>query len=832
MKVLKRFSWATTALAALILPGLALAQESPYIYGIHDHDTGQQEWLNRVANGGATGWVTATVAIGHNPNDTSGGDFSWISNQGHTVITRLNNGYGDDGTIPVSGQYSNFAQRCANYVANSAGCNIWIIGNETNLASEWPKVSGWRSYVSPQNYASCFRQCYNAIKAVRPNAKVLCQALAPFAGPYPSGSDHDGNPLSWTTYMNQMLTAIDDSGGIDGIAVHINSRGYTYNDVHSTQKVNGQYFSFYVYKDWVNLGTPSSLRTLPYYATECNGIYYWKGGHPECNNPSNPSCSYQADWIEWIYAEINAWNQAHASSGEGIYHCVNMYRWCSSCDGWNIDGSPQKSQILSDLDSAVAQHYMWGSGAPEPDLDGSNIAPSSSQVATSADFSSSFNGNKAIDGQLNTKWASDGSTMPEWLKLDLGGSKTVYGVKVRHAGAGGEPSSYNTEAFQIQTATSFNGTYSTVDSVNNTSQQDVSVVEFDPPITTQFIRLYITDAGIDNYTRIPEFEVWGENAAVSMTTATPSGSNIAPSSTQVATDSVYASGWEGSKAIDGVTSSGSKWVSTGSASTHWIKLDLGSVKTVNGYIIRHAGAGGEPSYFNTSAFQMQVSSSYNGPWTTHANVNNSGQSNVTTLSYTTPQAVRYVRMYITDAGIDDYVRLPELEVYAPSGGGGGGSPLTVSEDFGSMPSWSSSFDASWGSGATWQISSGGQSGNALQASRSSEGSSAKVKVYSISANTDYTISVYARCPNYSGTYWAECAFRLGSHSAQDFDANGGAWTMVKKFSNGGTNGNGDQWQQYTINFNSGSSTQISVGYKLGSYDGAGPTVRWDTLRIN
>src|SRR5690606_18916253 len=121
---------------------------------------------------------------------------------------------------------------------------------------------------------------------------------------------------------------------------------------------------------------------------------------------------------------INAWNQAHAASGVGIYRCVNMYRWCSWCDGWNIDGSPQKGQILSDLDAAVAQGYMWGSGAPEPDLDGSNIAPASTQVATSANFSSSFNGPKAIDGQLNTKWASDGSAMPEWLKLDLGGSKT------------------------------------------------------------------------------------------------------------------------------------------------------------------------------------------------------------------------------------------------------------------------------------------------------------------------------------------------------------------------------------------------------------------------
>jgi hypothetical protein len=55
--------------------------------------------------------------------------------------------------------------------------------------------------------------------------------------------------------------------------------------------------------------------------------------------------------------------------------------------------------------------------------------------------------------------------------------------------------------------------------------------------------------------------------------------------------------------------------------------------------------------------------------------------------------------------------------------------------------------------------------------------------------------------------------------------------MIKKFDNGGTNGNGDVWTQYSVNFNSGPDTQISVGYKLGSWGGGGPTVRWDTLRI-
>ena len=59
--------------------GVTAFAESPYLYGIHDHDTGPQEFLDHIANGGATGWVTATVAIGTNPHDTGGSGYRvWL----------------------------------------------------------------------------------------------------------------------------------------------------------------------------------------------------------------------------------------------------------------------------------------------------------------------------------------------------------------------------------------------------------------------------------------------------------------------------------------------------------------------------------------------------------------------------------------------------------------------------------------------------------------------------------------------------------------------------------------------------------------------------------
>jgi hypothetical protein len=159
---------------------------------------------------------------------------------------------------------------------------------------------------------------------------------------------------------------------------------------------------------------------------------------------------------------------------------------------------------------------------------------------------------------------------------------------------------------------------------------------------------------------------------------------------------------------------------------------------------------------------------------------------------------------------------------------GGGA--TVSEDFNSMPSWDSSFDAGWGGSANWSITSSGQSGNALQIDRSNGGSSSKVKLYSVDTFTDYTISVWIACPSASN-YWAECAIKRGNNSGQNFDSDPNSWTMIKKFDAWGLNGNGNTWTKYSATFNSHTENQISVGFKLGSSDGNAPAVRYDTLRV-
>ncbi len=89
---------------------------------------------------GKPGWIVFKTAIGHDAQDQSSADYSSWSDRGLGVIVVLVNGYLPEGTLPNSADYADFAARCANFVGNSQGARIWVIGNEMNHPSERPGV--------------------------------------------------------------------------------------------------------------------------------------------------------------------------------------------------------------------------------------------------------------------------------------------------------------------------------------------------------------------------------------------------------------------------------------------------------------------------------------------------------------------------------------------------------------------------------------------------------------------------------------------------------------------------------------------------------------------
>lgn len=159
----------------------------------------------------------------------------------------------------------------------------------------------------------------------------------------------------------------------------------------------------------------------------------------------------------------------------------------------------------------------------------------------------------------------------------------------------------------------------------------------------------------------------GPSATPTATATTPpSGTNLALN--KPATASGQCNVNEGpAKAVNGSWTGGNtdKWCDNVSASK-WLQVDLGANFGVSQFVIRHAGAGGESTTYNTRDFNIQVST--NGTsWTTVATVTGN-TANVTTHNITATTA-RYVRLNVTAGtqGTSTTARIYEVEVYGASG---------------------------------------------------------------------------------------------------------------------------------------------------------------------
>ncbi|MBN1700133.1 MAG: discoidin domain-containing protein, partial [Spirochaetales bacterium] len=154
----------------------------------------------------------------------------------------------------------------------------------------------------------------------------------------------------------------------------------------------------------------------------------------------------------------------------------------------------------------------------------------------------------------------------------------------------------------------------------------------------------------------------------SCNTVSPAGENVAYNTVHWQTSSVYGSAYGGDKAYDGVVSLESKWASNGGSAESWLALDLGKQCEITGFVVRHEGATGADSFWNTALFRIETGPSLSGPWTTAAAIDNSGQLPCSTTILPHTVTSRYVRLYIIDAGPDNVARIAEFEVYSIGSG--------------------------------------------------------------------------------------------------------------------------------------------------------------------
>lgn len=149
------------------------------------------------------------------------------------------------------------------------------------------------------------------------------------------------------------------------------------------------------------------------------------------------------------------------------------------------------------------------------------------------------------------------------------------------------------------------------------------------------------------------------NSAFGPVTPPPTGTNFALNKT--ATANQYVTGETPAKAVDGTVSNNSKWCSNASGDK-WLKIDLGQSYNITRWIVRHAGAGGESTSWNTKNFKLQKSTDGTN-WVDVDTVTNN-TANVTDRTVTS-FSTRYVRLYITTPtqNTDPAARIYELELY-------------------------------------------------------------------------------------------------------------------------------------------------------------------------
>lgn len=365
--------------------------DSAHIFGIHEPGRSPSgEQIMRDA--GKPGWIVFTEELGHDPNQQGGRDYRPYSDQGLGLIACLNHGYEPNGTIPHSSLYAQFARRCANFVANSPGCKIWIIGNEMNYAVERPGVqiarsaptrgqddqapkpphpsaAGWShpehfsallplnrsarrnivnpgEVITPQLYVRCYRLCREAIHQLPGHGddQVLIGPVAPWNVDTVYADNPNGD---WIKYFQDILLALGP-GQCDGIGLHTYTHGVDPNLISDTSTMaipfQNRHYNFLAYQDFMQ-AIPQTMRNLPVYITETCQVTPW--------------ANTNSGWVKRAYGEINHWNQ---QAGHQQIRALALYRW-PAIDQWVIEG---KQGVIDDFREALLQDYRWQEGSSQP----------------------------------------------------------------------------------------------------------------------------------------------------------------------------------------------------------------------------------------------------------------------------------------------------------------------------------------------------------------------------------------------------------------------------------------------------------------------------------
>ncbi|MBW4082279.1 discoidin domain-containing protein [Paenibacillus sp. S150] len=249
---------------------------------------------------------------------------------------------------------------------------------------------------------------------------------------------------------------------------------------------------------------------------------------------------------------------------------------------------------------------------------------------------------RAVDGNISSRWASVWQMDPQWIYVDLGAAANINRVYLSWEGA-------YAKAYKVQVssdANTWNDIYSTTAGTGGIS--DLTNLAG----TGRYVRVYCTQRALADYGySLYEFQVYGEFT----TPQPPPPVNIAVNK------AVLASTWEvpswstdpgivaAVKVNDGDYTT--RW-SSESWDPQWISVDLGSTHTIGTVILNWEAAYGK-------SYDIQVSSDGTNWNTVYRQLY--GRGGVETIKVKADG--RYVRMYGFARGTGNGYSLYELEVY-------------------------------------------------------------------------------------------------------------------------------------------------------------------------
>lgn len=123
-------------------------------------------------------------------------------------------------------------------------------------------------------------------------------------------------------------------------------------------------------------------------------------------------------------------------------------------------------------------------------------------------------------------------------------------------------------------------------------------------------------------------------------------------------------GFPASLSFDGAITVASKWTSQPTALPHWVAVQFSAPQDISGCVLRLPSMAGEFSIYGARAVELQTGESLSGPWTTVASATNDFRHDRIAMRLATPTAATFVRVVVTDSGVDAYARIPEIELYA------------------------------------------------------------------------------------------------------------------------------------------------------------------------